>query len=89
MTNYFYQYGVTWWYDDEDKEILDEGIVCATSYANAVKEIEFQYDAILRIEYVEDIGDHLSKNVIDALKWRQDEDLTEPKDCDSCDQCKL
>ena len=36
----FYKYKVHWWYSDEKEDFVDEGFIAATSYANAVKQLE-------------------------------------------------
>lgn len=47
----FYKYKVHWWYSDEEADLVDEGFITATSYADAVKQLEEEgFDCIDTIE---------------------------------------
>ena len=47
----FYKYKVRWWYSEEGADLVDEGFIAATSYADAVKQLEEEgFDCIDTIE---------------------------------------
>lgn len=47
----FYKYKVRWWCSDEEGALVDEGFIAATSYTDAVKQLEEEgFDSIDTIE---------------------------------------
>lgn len=64
----FYKYKVRWWHANEDVDLVDEGFIAATSYADAVKQLEEEgFDFIDTIE-VSTINDSFMLSYEDILK---------------------
>ena len=64
----FYKYKVHWQYSDEEADLVNEGFIAATSYANAVKLLEEEgFDCIDTIE-VSAINDSFLLSYEDILE---------------------
>lgn len=70
-----YSFNIKWYYEDEDKEMEDTGVVCADSYVSAMEKLSeyFGDDEIVK-STIEALGDDdsniliLNKNVTEFIK---------------------
>ena len=78
----FYKYKVHWWYSDEEADLVDEGFIAATSYADAVKQLEeegFDYIDTIEVSAVNDSFLLSYEDILEAFNIQPDQSRLGPQ----------